>query len=85
MLSPPVGALGAAYASVPNTETNLSTTAGAAAGLKVSEGTGYTLDSIGFQITRYAKDIAVKNKHALTWTRYCICKFSTQDFLPAWS
>ena len=52
MLSPPLGTL-ATYASVTNTETNLSTTVGGTAGALAATGTGYTLDSIGFQITRY--------------------------------
>ena len=52
MLSPPVGTL-ASYASATNTEVNLSTTVGEAAAAKAQQGTGYTLDSIGFQITRY--------------------------------
>jgi len=52
MLSPPVGAL-IANASVPNTEINLSTTAGAAVGAVPAQGTGYILSDIGFQITRY--------------------------------
>ena len=52
MLSPPVGTL-ATYASVTNTETNLSTTVGGTAAALAATGTGYTLDSIGFQITRY--------------------------------
>jgi hypothetical protein len=52
MLSPPVGAL-ATYATATNTEINLATTAGTAAGVTAANGTGYTLDSIGFQITRY--------------------------------
>ena len=53
MLSPPMGAFGATYASVTNTETNLSTTVYATAGATAANGTGYTLDNIGFQITRY--------------------------------
>ena len=52
MLSPPVGTL-ATYSSVTNTETNLATTAGTTAGATAAQGTGYTLDSISFQITRY--------------------------------
>ena len=52
MLSPPVGTL-ASYASVTNTETNLSTTANTTAAALAANGTGYTLDNIGFQITRY--------------------------------
>jgi len=52
MLSPPVGTL-ATYSSVTNTETNLSTTVGGTAAALAATGTGYTLDSIGFQITRY--------------------------------
>jgi len=52
MLSPPLGTL-ATYASVTNTETNLSTTVGGTAAALAATGTGYTLDSIGFQITRY--------------------------------
>jgi hypothetical protein len=52
ILSPPVGAL-IANASVPNTEINSSTTAGASVALNPAQGTGYTLSDIGFQITRY--------------------------------
>ncbi len=52
ILSPPVGAL-IANASVPNTEINLSTTLGTAVALAPSIGTGYILEDIGFQITRY--------------------------------
>jgi hypothetical protein len=52
MLSSPVGTL-ATYASATNTEENLPTTLGTAAAVNPAQGTGYTLDSIGFQITRY--------------------------------
>ena len=52
MLSPPVGTL-ASYTSVSNTENNLSTTASTTAAATAAQGTGYTLDNIGFQITRY--------------------------------
>ncbi len=52
MLSPLVGAL-IANASVPNTKINLSTTAGAAVAAVPAVGTGYILEDIGFQITRY--------------------------------
>jgi len=52
MLSPPVGTL-ATYASATNTEVNLATTVGSTAGATASLGTGYILDNIGFQITRY--------------------------------
>jgi hypothetical protein len=52
MLSAPVGAL-IANASVPNSENNLSTTAGAAVALNPAQGIGYILDNIGVQITRY--------------------------------
>jgi len=52
MLSPPVATL-ATYASATNTETNLSTTLGTAAALAPALGTGYILEDIGFQITRY--------------------------------
>jgi hypothetical protein len=45
MLSPPVGAL-IANASVPNTEINLSTTAGASVALNPAQGTGYILSDI---------------------------------------
>jgi hypothetical protein len=52
MLSPPVGTL-ASYTSVTNTETNISTTASTAAAAVASQGNGYKLEDISFQITRY--------------------------------
>jgi hypothetical protein len=53
MLSPPVGTL-ASYTSVTNTETNLSTTASTATAAAVaSQGNGYKLEDVSFQITRY--------------------------------
>ena len=52
MLSPPVGTL-ATYAVATNSEVNLSTTLGTAAALTPAVGTGYMLENIGFQITRY--------------------------------
>ena len=52
MLSPPVGTL-ATYTSATNTEINLATTVGSTAAATAAQGTGYILDNIGFQITRY--------------------------------
>jgi hypothetical protein len=52
MLSPVTPAL-ISYASAPNNETGIATTIGFAAALTVSQGTGYTLSDIGFQIVRY--------------------------------
>ena len=52
LLSPPVGTL-ATYTSATNTEINLATTAAATAAATAAQGTGYILDNIGFQITRY--------------------------------
>lgn len=52
MLSPPVGTL-ATYTSATNTEINIATTVGSTAAATAAEGTGYTLDNIGMQITRY--------------------------------
>jgi len=43
----------ATYASATNNELNLATTAGTTAALTASQGTGYTLSEIGFQIVRY--------------------------------
>jgi hypothetical protein len=54
MLSPPIGTFSAAYATVKNTEINLDTTAASSTAAAVpANGTGYTLDGIGFQITRF--------------------------------
>jgi hypothetical protein len=52
MLSPPIGAQ-ASYATATNTELNLSTSAGGAPLALASQGTGYNISNIGFQITRY--------------------------------
>jgi len=52
LLSPPVGTL-ATYTSATNTEINLATTVGSTAAATAAQGTGYILDNIGFQITRY--------------------------------
>ena len=41
------------YASATNNETGIATTAGTAAASTPSQGTGYTLSNIGFQIVRY--------------------------------
>ena len=41
------------YASATNAEINIATTAGTAAASTASQGTGYSLSNIGFQITRY--------------------------------
>jgi hypothetical protein len=49
----PVPSVTAYASSVTNSETGLSTTVGTAVALTASQGTGYTLSSIGFQITRY--------------------------------
>ncbi len=42
-----------AFTSVANSETNTTSVAGTAAALTASQGTGYSLNNIGFQITRY--------------------------------
>ena len=52
MLSPAVSTL-ATYTSATNPEINLATTAGTTAAATAAQGTGYILDNIGFQITRY--------------------------------
>jgi hypothetical protein len=52
MLSPAPPTL-ATYASATNNELNIATTAGTTAALTASQGTGYTLSNIGFQIVRY--------------------------------
>ena len=52
MLSPTTPTL-TSYTSVTNTEVNLSTAVGATPANNPSQGTGYTLNNIGFQITRY--------------------------------
>ncbi|MEI6628856.1 MAG: hypothetical protein WCN27_05600, partial [Alphaproteobacteria bacterium] len=52
MLSSPIGTL-ATLASTTNAEVGIATTVGAAAALNASQGIGYTLSNIGFQITRY--------------------------------
>ena len=52
MLSPTTPAL-TSYASATNNETGIATTVGSAAALTASQGTGYTLSNIGFQIVRY--------------------------------
>ena len=52
MLSPVTPAL-TTYASATNNEVGLATTVGTAAGTTASQGTGYTLSNIGFQIVRY--------------------------------
>ena len=52
MLSPTTPAL-TTYASATNNETGIATTQGTAAALTASQGTGYTLSNIGFQIVRY--------------------------------
>jgi hypothetical protein len=52
MLSPAVGTL-TSYTSQPNNEVGISTTVGAGAALNASQGTGYSLSNIGFQIVRY--------------------------------
>jgi hypothetical protein len=43
----------ATYATAVNNEINISTTAGTTAAATASQGTGYTLSNIGFQIVRY--------------------------------
>jgi hypothetical protein len=43
----------ATFSAAANTETNISSVAGSAAGLTASQGTGYSLSEIGFSITRY--------------------------------
>jgi hypothetical protein len=52
MLSPTTPTL-ISYASATNNELNLSTSLGTTPALTASQGTGYTLSNIGFQITRY--------------------------------
>jgi len=52
MLSPTTPTL-TSYASATSNETGIATTLGAAAGSTASQGTGYTLSNIGFQIVRY--------------------------------
>jgi len=52
MLSPATPAL-TTYASATNNETGIATTLGTTAALTASQGTGYTLSDIGFQIVRY--------------------------------
>ena len=52
MLSPVTPAL-TTYASATNNEVGLATTVGTSAGTTASQGTGYTLSNIGFQIVRY--------------------------------
>ena len=52
MLSPVTPTL-TSYASTPNNETGISTLAGTAVASTASQGTGYTLSNIGFQIVRY--------------------------------
>jgi hypothetical protein len=52
MLSPATPAL-TSYAAVANNEIGISTGAGTAVGSTPSQGTGYTLSDIGFQIVRY--------------------------------
>ena len=52
MLSPATPAL-TTYASATNNETGIATTLGTTAALTASQGTGYTLSNIGFQIVRY--------------------------------
>ncbi len=51
ILSPITPAL-ISYPSSSNNETGISTTAGTAVALTASQGTGYTLSNIGFQIVR---------------------------------
>jgi hypothetical protein len=52
MLSPATPTL-TSYAAVTNNEIGISTIAGTTAALTASQGTGYTLSNIGFQIVRY--------------------------------
>ena len=52
MLSPTTPTL-ISYTAKANSEINITTAAGAAVGNTPSQGTGYTLSTIGFQITRY--------------------------------
>ena len=52
MLSPVTPTL-TSYTSQPNNEVGISTTVGAGAALVASQGTGYSLSNIGFQIVRY--------------------------------
>jgi len=53
MLSPPLGAFTSVGASVTNPELNLTIAQTSTVGALAAQGTGYTLDNIGFQITRY--------------------------------
>jgi len=53
MLSPPLGAFTSVGASVTNPELNLSIAQTSTVAALAAQGTGYTLDNIGFQITRY--------------------------------
>jgi hypothetical protein len=52
MLSPTTPAL-TSYASATNNETGIATAVGTTAASTPSQGTGYTLSDIGFQIVRY--------------------------------
>ena len=52
MLSPTTPTL-TTYASATNNEINIATAVGATAASTASQGTGYNLSNIGFQITRY--------------------------------
>ena len=52
MLSPVTPTL-ATYSATSNNEVGITTTVGSSASLTASQGTGYTLSSIGFQIVRY--------------------------------
>ena len=52
MLSPTLGTL-TSYTSATNNETGINTAAGSAVANNPSQGTGYTLSNIGFQIVRY--------------------------------
>ena len=52
MLSPVTPTL-ATYSATANNEVGITTTVGSSASLTASQGTGYTLSSIGFQIVRY--------------------------------
>ena len=52
MLSPLTPTL-TSYAAVTNNEVGITTTVGTAVGSTASQGTGYTLSNIGFQIVRY--------------------------------
>ena len=53
MLSPTTGTLATYTPSVLNSETGIYITVGSTAALTNSQGTGYSLSNIGFQITRY--------------------------------